>query len=124
MKTTLAAIAMAALSICAGTATADSAEQPAQVSFADVDANADMYIDKQEFEQFSEKARESVRKRVRERFQSGRGATGERAAKLYADADADKDGLLNEAEFAALQESVRAMREKMRQRFAEMGQSG
>ncbi|MEM8814690.1 MAG: hypothetical protein AAGE85_02625 [Pseudomonadota bacterium] len=120
MKTTLAAIAMAALSICAGTATADSAEQ---VSFADVDANADMYIDKQEFEQFSEKARESVRKRVRERFQSGRGATGERAAKLYADADADKDGLLNEAEFAALQESVRAMREKMRQRFAEMGQS-
>ena len=117
MKTTLAVIVSAAFAVSAGGAAADSAGQPEPVKFADLDTNADMYIDKQEFERFSEQMREKMRARFQGGLRPGGKTAGDRAAKMYADADADRDGLLNESEFAALQESVRAMREKMRQRW-------
>ncbi len=113
MKATFAVIASAALAVCAGSAAAESDSPPAPAEFADLDTNADMYIDKQEFELFTEKMRENFQRGGR--F-GGRGP-GDRVAKLYDEADGDGDGLLNETEFAALQESVRAKREKMRQRW-------
>jgi len=128
MKTTLAVIASAVFAVSAGSSAADSNGPPAPAEFAELDTNADMYIDKQEFEQFSEQMREKMRERMRERFQGGARpggkAGGDRAAQLYAEADADRDGLLNESEFEALKASVQAMREKMRQRWggAEKGE--
>jgi len=121
MKTTLKLIVSAVFAVSASGAAADSNGPQEPADFAELDTNADMYIDKQEFDRFTEQMREQMRERMRERFQSGGRPGGkpggDRAAKLYADADADGDGLLNESEFEALKASAQAMREKMRQRW-------
>jgi|GEM_PF-4421509 len=119
MKTTLATITVLATLASAPAIGADSPDFPGAPEFSDLDANADLYIDKQEFEQFKKRMRDARRERFEDSRRDGNKGSGDRIASLYSDADADGDGLLNESEFASLQESMQAMREKMRERLAE-----
>ena len=118
MKATLAVMVSAVFAVSAGGAAAESGGPPALAEFAELDTNADMYIDPQEFQSFTEKMREKMSERFRGGFRAGGNGSGDRATQMYADADADRDGLLNESEFAVLKENLQAMREKMRQRWA------
>lgn len=120
MRKILTAISTLTLLALAKPVTADSTDSATPVNFADLDTNADLYIDNEEFEQFRVNKRGKTREESQEGRRGGKGG-GDRAAQLFDEADADGDGMLNEFEFAALQEAVRAKREEMRQRRADRG---
>ena len=99
----------------------DPGDRPAPPAFADIDTNADMYIDREEFSQFSAGMREKVGGNFRSR--PGGKSPEDRAARMYDEADVDGDGLLNEEEFNSMQDSMRQRREKMRDRWSDMQRS-
>ncbi len=122
MKVRLFAISLIGSMVC-GSALADEPEQqPTPPTFSDIDANADMYIDKEEFSQFQAEMREKMRARFAGGPRGGMMGGGKRGGDRFNDADADGDGLLNESEFAAMIESMQKKRDEMRQRWADMRQ--
>ena len=119
MKTVYWTILVTGLTACGVVFANDPAKQPVPASFADIDTNADLYIDKQEFDQY----KADMRAKMAEKFPGGpRGGSergGNRADELFDSADTDGDGLLNEYEFANLQDSMHSFREEMRERWSE-----
>ncbi len=84
----------------------DAFDPPAPPSFSELDANADRYIDRDEFAAFAD----SVRR-------PGAGFRGDRSGfDPMARADADGDGLLNEQEYAEFQRRMAEIRERFWQR--------
>ena len=112
MQIPLSKTAAVALCAVACVVNAEHPEPSFRFEFAALDTNGDMYVDPQEFGDFTERMREAMRAR----FGDGRGAAADRVLKLYGGADADGDGLLNEAEFDALREKMEGMRQQMRRR--------
>ena len=105
-------IATVALCAALGVANAEAPKPPGEFEFAALDTNGDQYVDPEEFGVFTDKMREAMRAR----FGGGREGPADRMLQLYGGADADGDGLLNEAEFDALREKLEGMRRHMRQR--------
>lgn len=103
---------MAAVVLCALTcvASAESTVPQVRFDFLTLDTNGDDYVDPEEFGVFTDKIREAMRAR----FGGGREGPVDRLLQLYAGADADGDGMLNETEFDALKEQVESRRRHMR----------
>lgn len=124
MKTTSAAITAMFILASACAMGEESTEFPEAPTFAALDLNSDLYIDKQEFEQYMDKMREEMNGRFGGGRRGGGKGPGGRRAQFYDDADADGDGLLNEYEFYSLIESMQEMRDKMRGRWTGKRQQG
>ncbi len=107
--TIIAAVAVLAVTLVAD---AEQAERPGGFDFHALDTNDDSHVDQQEFGVFVEELREAMRAR----FGGGRDGAADRMLQLYGSADADGDGLLNEAEFAVLKEKLESRRSRMRDR--------
>ena len=105
----IAAVALFAVTLVAD---AEQPERPGGFDFFSLDTNDDSYVDQQEFSVFVDELREAMRAR----FGGGREGAADRMLQLYGTADADGDGLLNEAEFAALKEKLESRRNRMRDR--------
>ena len=107
--TTMAAAVLCAMSCVAN---AESSVPQVRFEFLALDANGDDYVDPQEFGVFTDRIREAMRAR----FGGDREGPADRLLQLYGAADADGDGMLNEAEFDALKAQVESKRGRMRQR--------
>ena len=116
MRTTLTYVAVTTLLVSSHAMATDPERPEHSPVFTEIDANNDLYIDKEEFEAFSAKMREAAK----ERFGGDKGARfrgrGDRMAQLYAEADADGDSLLNEHEFYAMQALIAEKRERWKQK--------
>ncbi len=115
MQISITMIAAAALCVAAFLANAEESEPPARFEFVALDTNGDMYVDPQEFDDFTERLRDAMRAR----FGGGREGPADRMLQLYGSADADGDGMLNETEFDVLKEKMDSMRYHMRHRLRE-----
>lgn len=113
MQSLVMMLSLAALFAMTCAASAEQSEPPLRFDFFALDTNGDMYVDPQEFDDFTGKMREAMRAR----FGGGREGPADRLQQLYGGADADGDGLLNETEFNALKEKLESMRNHMRQRM-------
>ncbi len=91
--------------VSTGSVAGDDQDDPAIPLFSDVDSNADMYIDPEEFEAFIEQ--------MRPRDRGDRRPPVDRMTRMFERADSNQDGLLNEAEFDALQPYMRRIRERI-----------
>lgn len=120
MNARLLAIAVVGSLVCGGALADEPEEQPTLPTFSDIDANADMYIDKEEFSQFQAEMREKMRARFAGRPPGGMMGGGKRGGDRFSDADTDGDGMLNEYEFAAMIEAMERKRDEIRQRWADM----
>ena len=113
MQNLLTMLAVAVLCAVTCVASAEQTEPAVRFDFFALDTNGDMYVDPQEFGDFTERMREAMRGR----FGNGRGGPADRLQQLYGGADTDGDGMLNETEFNALKEKIEIMRNHMHQRM-------